>query len=63
VLPPYGVATPDHLIVRLPTLADLYFNLLLDTGERGFTNLAYSRGFVLDAEEHGVLAHDILLLY
>jgi hypothetical protein len=63
VLPPYGVAAPDHPLVRLPAVADLFFHLLLDTGERGFTHVTDSRGLVLDAEEHGVLALDSLLLY
>ena len=62
MLPPYGVAAPDHPVVRLPTVADLSSYLLLDIGERVFTHVAYSRGFVFDAEEHGVLALDILLL-
>jgi hypothetical protein len=63
VLPPYGVASPEYPVVRLPALADLSSYLLFDTGERGFTDLTDSRGFVLDAEEHGVLALDNLLLY
>jgi hypothetical protein len=63
VLPPYGIASPDHPVVGLPAVADLSFYLLLDTGERGFTDLTDSRCLVLDAEEHGVLALDILLLY
>jgi hypothetical protein len=33
MLPPYGVAPPDHPLVGLPVLADLYFHLLLDCGE------------------------------
>jgi len=61
VLPPYGVAALDHPLIRLPALADLSFHLLLDAGERVVTQLAYSCGLVLDAEEHGVLAHDVLL--
>jgi len=63
VLPPYGVAAPDHPVVRLPALADLFSYLLLDTGERLVTNVTYSRGLVLYAEEHGILALDVLLLY
>jgi hypothetical protein len=63
VLPPYGVAAPENPVVRLPAVADLSFYLLLDTGERIFTDLTDSRSLVLDAEEHGVLALDILLLY
>jgi hypothetical protein len=63
VLPPYGVAAPENPDVRLPAVADLSFYLLLDTGERVFTDLTDSRSLVLDAEEHGVLALDILLLY
>ena len=63
MLPPYGVAAPEYPVIRLPAFADLSFYLLLDTGERGFTDLTDSRGLVLDAEEHGVLALDILLLY
>jgi hypothetical protein len=63
VLPPYSVAAPDHPVVRLPAVADLFFHLLLDTGERGFTHVTDSRGLILDAEEHGVLALDSLLLY
>ena len=63
MLPPYGVASPEYPVVRLPAVADLSFYLLLDTGERVFTHVAYSRGLVLDAEEHGVLAIDVLLLY
>jgi hypothetical protein len=62
VLTPYGVAAPDHPVVRLPVLADLSFDLLLDSGERGVAHLAYFRGFVLDAEEHRILALDVLLL-
>jgi hypothetical protein len=63
VLPPYGVAAPENPVVRLPAVADLTSYLLLDTGERVFTDLTDSRSLVLDAEEHGVLALDILLLY
>jgi hypothetical protein len=63
VLPPYGVAAPENPVVRLPAVADLSSYLLLDTGERVFTDLTDSRSLVLDAEEHGVLALDILLLY
>jgi hypothetical protein len=63
MLPPYGVAVPDHPLIRLPAVAELSAYLLLDTGERGFTDLTDSRGLVLDAEEHGVLALDSLLLY
>jgi hypothetical protein len=63
VLPPYGVAAPEYPVVRLPAVADLSLYLLLDPGERGFTDFTDSRGLVLDAEEHGVLALDILLLY
>ena len=63
VLPPYGVATPDHPFVELPALADLSFHLLLDPGERVVAHLTYSRGLVLDAEEYGVFALDIPLLY
>jgi hypothetical protein len=63
VLPPYGVASPDHAVVGLPAVADLSSHLLLDTGERDFTDLSDSRCLVLDAEEHGVLALDILLRY
>src|SRR5215218_1581433 len=62
MLPPYGVAAPDHPVVRLPPCADFSFHLLFDSGERGVANLSYSRGFVLDAEEHGILALDVLLL-
>jgi hypothetical protein len=62
VLPPYGVAAPNHPVVRLPALAYLSSYLLPDTVERVFAHVAYSRGLVLDAEEHGVLALDILLL-
>jgi hypothetical protein len=63
VLPPYGVASPEYPVVRFLAVADLSFYLLLDTGERGFTDVTDPRGLVLDAEEHGVLALDILLLY
>jgi hypothetical protein len=63
VLPPYGVASSEYPVVRLPAVSDLSSYLLLDTGERVFTDLTDSRGFVLDAEEHGVLALDSLLLY
>jgi hypothetical protein len=63
VLPPYGVAAPEYPVVGLPAVADLSSYLLLDTGERGFTDFTDSRGLVLDAEEHGVLALDSLLLY
>jgi hypothetical protein len=63
VLSPYGVASPEYPVVRLPAVADLSSYLLLDTGERGFTNVTDSRGLVFYAEEHGVLALDILLLY
>jgi hypothetical protein len=63
VLPPYGVASSDYPVIRLPDIANLSSYLLLDTGERVFTHVAYSRGLLLDAEEHGVLALDILLLY
>jgi hypothetical protein len=63
MLPPDGVASPEYPVVRLPAVADLSSYLLLDTGERGFTHVTYSRGLVLDAEEHGVLALDSLLLY
>jgi hypothetical protein len=63
MLPSYGVASPEYPVVRLPAVADLSSYLLLDTGERGFTNVTDSRGLVLDAEEHGVLALDSLLLY
>src|SRR5215211_1586394 len=63
MLPPYGVAAPEYAVIRLPAVADLTFYLLLDTGERGFTDFTDSRGLVLDAEKHGVLALDILLLY
>jgi hypothetical protein len=63
VLPPYGVASSEYPVVRLPAVADLSSYLLLDTGERGFTHFTDSRGLVLDAEEHGVLALDNLLLY
>ena len=63
MLPPNGVASPEYPVVRLPAVADLSLYLLLDTGERVFTHVTYSRGLVLDAEEHGVLAIDVLLLY
>ena len=63
VLPPHGVAAPDHTVVRLPAVADLFSYLLLDTGECVFTNVAYSRGLVLYAEEYGVPVLDVLLLY
>jgi hypothetical protein len=63
VLSPHGVASPEYPVVRLPAVADLSSYLLLDTGERGFTYVTDSRGLVLDAEEHGVLALDSLLLY
>ena len=63
MLPPDGVASPEYPVVRLPAVADLSSYLLLDTGERVFTDLTDSRSLVLDAEEHGVLALDILLLY
>jgi hypothetical protein len=63
VLPPYGVASSEYTVIRLPAVADLDSYLLLDTGERGFTNVTDSRGLVFDAEEHGVLALDSLLLY
>jgi hypothetical protein len=63
VLPPHGVAAPDHAVVRLPAVADLFSYLLLDTGECVFTNVAYSRGLVLYAEEYGVPVLDVLLLY
>ena len=63
MLPPYGIAAPEYAVIRLPAVADLSFYLLLDTGERGFTDFTDSRGLVLYAEEHGVLALDILLLY
>jgi len=63
VLSPNGVASPEYPIIRLPAVADLSSYLLLDTGERVFTDLTDSRGFVLDAEEHGVFALDDLLLY
>ena len=63
MLQPNGVASPEYPVVGLPAVADLSLYLLLDTGERVFTHVAYSRGLVLDAEEHGVLAIDVLLLY
>ena len=63
MLPPYGVASPEYSVVRLPAVADLSSYLLLDTGERGFTYVTDSCGLVFDAEEHGVLALDSLLLY
>ena len=62
MLPPYGVAAPDHPVVGLPVFADLYFHLLLDAGERIVSHVTYSRRLVLDAEEHGVLRVDALLL-
>ena len=63
MLPPYGVAAPEYPVIRPPAVADLSFHLLLDTGECGFTDFTDSRGLVLYAEEHGVLALDSLLLY
>jgi hypothetical protein len=63
VLLPHGVPSPEYPVIRLPAIADLSSYLLLDTGEHGFTDVTYSRSLVLDAEEHGVLVLDGLLLY
>jgi hypothetical protein len=63
MLPPDSVASPEYPVVRFPAVADLSSYLLLDTGEHVFTHFADSRGLVFNAEEHGVLALDSLLLY
>jgi hypothetical protein len=63
MLPADGVAPPEYLVVGLPAIADLFFHLLLDAGERLVTHVTYSRRLVLDAEKYGVLALDDRLLY
>ena len=63
MLAPYGVASAQDLVIRGPTLANLPFYLLLDAGEGVSVHFANPRRFVLDAEEHGVLVLDVILLY
>jgi hypothetical protein len=63
VLAPHGVAPAEDLAIRCPALADFPFHLLFDAGESVVAYFAYPRRFILNAEEHGVLALDIALPY
>ena len=63
MLAPHGVASAEYLIVPCPALTDLPLHLLFDAGKSVVAHFAYLRRFVLYAEEHGVLALDIVLPY
>jgi hypothetical protein len=63
VLAPYGIASAEYLVVACPALTDLPLHLLFDAGESVVAHFAYSCRFVFYAEEHGVLALDIVLPY
>ena len=63
VCAPHGVTSAENLVVGRPVLADLALHLFFDAGERVIAYLAYPRRLVLYAEEHGVLALDIVLPY
>ena len=62
MLPAYGVAAPDNLLVRPPVLADLSRYLVLDGREGGLFDSADPGGLVLDPEQDFVSVFDGLLL-